>query len=78
MNTFKTSIRLKDAGSQDYDKLDQEMETQQFKKLQATQRTHEYHYRGPGSLQEVTAATYRAANNTGKQYTFTIIRQKAS
>lgn len=39
-------------------------------------KPHEYHYRGPGSLQEVTAATYKAASNTGKQYTFTIIRQK--
>lgn len=56
------------------------MENQLFRKVQtpppAMGKPHEYHYRGPGSLQEVTAATYKAASNTGKQYTFTIIRQK--
>ena len=82
MSTFKTNVRLKDAGIQDYERLDREMTTQAFVRSGGTLTSaepiqgREYQYRGPGSLQEVTAATYRAAYNTGKQYSFTIIRQK--
>jgi hypothetical protein len=38
----------------------------------------EYNYLGSISLQAVTAAAYRAAHRTGKQYSFTVIKQKSS
>jgi hypothetical protein len=38
--------------------------------------TREYNYLGSISLQAVTAAAYRAAHRTGKQYSFTVIKQK--
>jgi serine kinase of HPr protein (carbohydrate metabolism regulator) len=38
--------------------------------------TREYNYLGSISLQAVTAAVYRAAHRTGKQYSFTVIKQK--
>lgn len=72
MNAYSTNIRLKDAGTTDYERLDKEMETALFAKLPGG----EYHYRGGRSLQEVTAAAYRAAHNTGKEYSFTIIKRK--
>lgn len=85
MSTFKTNIRLKDAGIQDYERLDNEMATRAFTLLGAIRTAaalspgtgREYQYRGPGSLQEVTAAAYKAAHSTGKQYSFTIIKQKS-
>jgi len=72
MTAYSTNIRLKNAGTTDYDQLDKEMESQLFEKL----RGGEYHYRGGRSLQEVTAAAYRAAHSTGKEYSFTIIKRK--
>jgi len=38
----------------------------------------EYNYLGSITLQAVTAAAYRAAHRTGKQYTFTVIKQRSS
>jgi hypothetical protein len=84
MSAYKTNIHLSDAGEQDYERLDREMETELFHKLRCSDvsvrqlagQGREYHYRGGGSLQEITAAAYRAAHNTGKGYRFTIIKQK--
>lgn len=84
MTAYKTNIRLNNAVEQDYQRLDKEMERELFHKLhcsevsvrQLAERGREYSYRGGGSLQEITAAAYRAAHNTGKEYTFTIIKQR--
>lgn len=84
MTTYKTNIRLSNAGEQDYERLDKEMESELFHKLhcsdisvkQLAEWGREYHYRGGGSLQQITAAAYQAAHNTGKEYRFTIIKQK--
>ena len=84
MTAYSTSIRLKDAGTTDYERLDKEMESELFAKLRCSkissrhypERGREYQYRGGGSLQEVTAAAYRAAHNTGKEYSFTIMKRK--
>ena len=84
MTAYKTNIRLSDAGEQDYERLDKEMEAELFRKLhcsdvsvkQLPEWGREYHYRGGGSLQEVTAAAYRAAHNTGKEYRFTIMKTR--
>jgi hypothetical protein len=72
MTAYSTNIRLKDAETTDYERLDKQMELEFFEKL----RAGEYHYHGGRSLQEVTAAAYRAAHNTGKEYSFTIIKRK--
>jgi len=89
MKTFITSVRLKDAENPDYERLDREMEKERFAKVKppkaksraaAGERTlpvtREYNYLGGISLQAVTEAAYRAAHRTGKQYTFTVIKQK--
>jgi hypothetical protein len=84
MPAYKTNIRLSNAEEQDYERLDKEMENELFHKFhcsevsvkQLAERGREYQYRGGGSLQQITAAAYRAAHNTGKEYKFTIIKQK--
>ena len=86
MTTYKTNIRLNNAGEQDYERLDKEMETELFNKFhcldvsvkQLAERGREYHYRGSTSLQQITAAAYRAAHNTGKEYRFTINKQRGA
>jgi hypothetical protein len=84
MTLYKTNIQLKNAVRQDYERLDAEMENELFNKLQCSEvsirrlaeQGREYHYQGEGSLQEITAGAYRAAHNTGKDYSFTITQQK--
>lgn len=84
MSSYKTNIRLSNAVEQDYERLDRELKAELFDKLhcsevsvkQLAERGREYSYRGGGSLQEITAAAYKAAHNTGKEYSFTIIKQK--
>ncbi len=86
MNTFRTSVRIKDAQTSDYEKLDTEMAKQLFARvyvtgrsaLPATSAERQYDYRGSTSLQDVTAAAYKAARKVGKEYSFTVIRRKRS
>ena len=72
MTRYKTNIQLKNAGNEDYERLDKEMEIELFDKLWGAEPGREYRYRGGGSLQEIAAGAYRAAHNTGKEYSFTI------
>ncbi len=84
MKNFRTSIHLKDAEHTDYERLDKEMQKEQFAKVKskvaAGKETiplaREYNFEGGISLQAVTAAAYRAAHRTGKQYSFTVIKRK--
>ena len=86
MNMFRTSVRIKDAQTSDYEKLDTEMAKQLFARVHVTGRSalpantaeRQYDYRGSTSLQDVTAAAYKAARKVGKEYSFTVIRQKRS
>ncbi|HEV2479721.1 MAG TPA: hypothetical protein VGS79_08645 [Puia sp.] len=86
MAAYKTNIRLANAAEQDYQRLDKEMERELFDKLRCSEVSvkqlaelgREYSYRGGGSLQEITAAAYRAAHNTGKEYRFTIVKQRGA
>ena len=86
MSTYKTNIRLLGAGVEDYDLLDKAMESERFDKLHYTdisakqlmENGREYHYKGANSLPEITAAAYRAAHNSGKDYRFTIINQRGA
>jgi len=84
MRNYITRVQLRHAESTDFEKLDREMEKEAFfpaknKKAtgkELTLRSNEYNYQGKNSLQEVTAAVYRAAKSTGKEYTFTVIKDK--
>jgi hypothetical protein len=74
MSAYKANIRLKNADVEDYERLDKEMEAMSFdqSRIPPPEGGREYRYKGNGSLQEVTAAAYRAAHNTGKRYSFTV------
>jgi hypothetical protein len=84
MKVYKLNFKLHNARPLDYERLHRELKTELFSKLHkldlATkydpERWVEYLYQGSGSLPEVTAAAYRAARNLGKDYSFTIIKQK--
>jgi hypothetical protein len=84
MNTFRTSVRIKDAQTSDYERLDNEMAKQLFARVPVAGKSavpnntseRQYDYRGSTSLQDVTAAAYKAARKVGKEYSFTVIRQK--
>jgi hypothetical protein len=84
MRKFITRVRLKDAEQSDYEKLDKEMEKKLFSKIKLPKtggkvnpaRPREYYYPGGVSLREVTAAAYTAASKTGKEYSFTVMKEK--
>ena len=86
MNTYRTSVRIKDAQTSDYERLDNEMAKQLFARVVVSGKSlipnntaeRQYDYRGSTSLQDVTAAAYTAARKVGKEYSFTVIRQKRS
>ena len=86
MNTFRTSVRIKDAQTSDYERLDNEMAKHLFARVVVAGKSavpnntaeRQYDYRGSTSLQDVTAAAYKAARKVGKEYSFTVIRQKRS
>ena len=77
---YITRIRLKDAAQTDFERLDFEMEKAMFARVVLTRVINEespadmreYNCLGTVSLQEITAATYKAAGKTGKQYSFTV------
>jgi hypothetical protein len=90
MITFITTVQLKDAEQNDYDRLDIEMNREAFSPLKQTSKQHrpetkksalpiyrEYRYKGGITLQEATAAAYRASSRVGKKYSFTILKDKA-
>jgi hypothetical protein len=69
MTSYNIDIWFRDAKAADYDQFSREMNG--LKKT-GTQ----YRYRGRFSLQQLTASVWRAARNTGKDYRFTIIKEK--
>jgi hypothetical protein len=85
MITYVTTVQLKDAGQNDYEQLDIEMGKEAFapaKQRSTPARDHsaiyrEYKYSGSTTLQEVVTAAYRAANRTGRKYSFTVMKDKA-
>jgi hypothetical protein len=85
MITYSTTIQLKDAAQNDYDKLDLEMSKEAFAPVKqgqpATQSSQpiyrEYRYSRGTTLQEVIAAAYRASTRVGKKYSFTVMKDKA-
>jgi len=86
MKKYITRVRLKDAGQNDYEKLDSEMEKEHFAKIKLQKaaakgnplQPGEYSFQGGITIQQVTAAAYRAASKTGKKYSFTVMKEKAA
>jgi hypothetical protein len=83
MAKFITTIKLQAAGETDYDRLYTELEKESFRenKIPPVKNVHhfgrrEYKREGNITLQEVTAVVLKAAARTGKEYSFTIIRDK--
>ncbi len=85
MSKYITRVQLKDAQQSDYERLDKEMGKERFFKVKLPRavstdtfaRPREYNFRGGITLREVTAAAYRAASKTGKEYSFTVMKEKA-
>jgi hypothetical protein len=85
MRKYITRVQLKDAEQSDYERLDGEMEKERFSRVklqkastkESSVRPREYNFRGGITLQQVTAAAYRAASKTGKKYSFTVMKEKA-
>jgi hypothetical protein len=83
MPKFITTIQLHDAEEKDYKQLNTELKRKSFisiNELSATEkskaRKEVFNREGNVTLQDVTDAVVRAAANTGKRYSFTIIRNK--
>ncbi len=85
MINYLTTVQLKDAEQNDYDKLDAEMSKEAFERANLSEQVkkpsspfyREYKYSGGITIQKVTAAAYRAGSRIGKKYSFTVIKNKA-
>ncbi|MEO5683552.1 MAG: hypothetical protein ABIQ88_12965 [Chitinophagaceae bacterium] len=85
MAKFITSIQLHKADEADYAKLNNEMEKASFhlKKDAASGKSpgikrKEYNCTGNITLKDVADAVYRAVKKTGRDYSFTIMRNKGN
>jgi predicted enzyme involved in methoxymalonyl-ACP biosynthesis len=83
MPSFITRIELQSASPKDYQKLEEEMIKASFKDVKkASSRNQpkaapaEYNCNGNYTLLEVTDAALKAARKTGRNYSFTIIKEK--
>ena len=81
MPGFITRIELHKADQDDYEILHHEMKKESFTgvKGHAEKFKHspvEYVKEGPISLLDVNTATSRAAEKTGRKYSFTVIRKR--
>jgi hypothetical protein len=78
MTTFTAQVSLHSADTIAYRKLYSEMEKEAFaasvKSL--TSGPVEFKCSNKASLQEVNDAVYRAASKTGKQFSFTVMKDK--
>jgi hypothetical protein len=81
MTKFTTTIQLLDATEKDYNNLHQELEKQSFKEKKKESKNYvtlerQYKKEGNVSIQDVTGSILKAAYKTGKQFSFTIIKNK--
>jgi hypothetical protein len=83
MARFITTIQLHNAAETDYEKLNAELVKQSFRGIREVNKQKgdapeqiKYSREGNVTLQEVTDAVLKAAEKTGKKYSFTIIRNK--
>jgi len=81
---FITRVQLQGAQPTDLEKLDIEMARESFTRVRKSRDTGEkrtptateYNLHGNLSLLDVNGAVSRAANRTGRKYSFTVIREK--
>jgi hypothetical protein len=83
MPNFITRIELQSASQKDYQKLEEEMKKASFKEArkinarrQALASPLEFNCNGNYTLLEVTDATAKAARKTGRNYSFTVIKER--
>ena len=81
MPGFIARIELHKADQYDYEKLHHEMKKESFTGVKSYAEKHkhspvEYVKEGPISLLDVNSATLRAAEKTGRKYSFTVIRKR--
>ena len=84
MAKFITRVQLEGAQQPDFEKLDLEMERESFTRVdkprdagkKRSSNPIEYNLNGNISILDVNGAVARAANRTGKKYSFTVIREK--
>jgi len=85
MTRFIINIALHGAGEKDYKKLQEEMAKESFTRKKNSPgmnggyllRIAEFSREGSFTLKEVTDAAFRAAKKTGKEYSFTVIKDKS-
>jgi hypothetical protein len=82
MPSFITRIELESASQKDYQKLEEEMKKAAFKdvkksgsRIPSIKTTLEFNRNG-NSLLEVTGAAAKAARKTGRNYSFTVIKER--
>jgi hypothetical protein len=82
MPSFITRIELQSASQKDYQKLEEEMKKAAFKdvkkssaRMSSITATLEFNRNG-NSLLEVTGAAAKAARKTGRNYSFTVIKER--
>jgi hypothetical protein len=82
MPSFITRIELQSASQKDFQKLEEEMKKASFKDVkktgsgrQAATPTIEFNRNG-NSLLEVTDAAVKAVRKTGRNYSFTVIKER--
>jgi hypothetical protein len=83
MSKFIARIQLHSANEIDYETLKREIEKDpavlKKKKLSVKAdkvKRGEYNYRGNISLSDVASAVYRAIKKTGRDYSFTVMKNK--
>jgi hypothetical protein len=83
MPNFITRIELQAASQKDYQKLEEEMKKAAFKDVkksnsrrQAFATPVEFNCNGNYTLLEVTDAAAKAARKTGRNYSFTVIKER--
>jgi hypothetical protein len=84
MTRFIINISLHGAGDTDYEKLQVEMKKESFTCIKNHPekgrgyllRICEFTRRGSLTLKDITDAAFRAARKTGKEYSFTVIKDK--
>ena len=84
MPNFITRIELEAASQKDFQKLEEEMKKAAFKDVkknnsrsrQPMTNPVEFNCNGNFTLLEVTDATAKAARKTGRNYSFTVIKER--
>jgi len=85
MSKFIARVQLNSAEEADYETLNREIEKGPavLKKKQVSVtadkiKKGEYNYRGNISLADVVSAVYRAIRKTGRDYSFTVMKNKGN